>query len=530
MRNDVPTMVCGPSGANALQGQVRWSPAKSIWWFVMALGACAAITHAFSWGGVALFAVTSAATLCLGHSLGMHRRFIHRAWEAPRWLEHLFVYLGTLVGMAGPLGMMRTHDLRDWAQRQPACHDYFGHRRSLLVDAWWQMHCDIALERPPRFVAPAEVAGDRFYRWLERTWMWQQLPWALLFYALGGVGWVLWGVCARVAVSLTGHWFIGHHAHKRGHRSFDMRGAAVQGFNVRVPGLGAVGSWITGAITFGECWHNNHHAYPASSRIGLARHELDPGWWVLLMLHRLGLAGRLALPADLPHRPELRACAAMPDDHGTKYRAHAALTARSEPAAHATSTPAYPLHLLYDSACPVCRSEMHALKSRDDADRLALVDIAAPGFDPAPWGASLAQLNALIHAVDARGVTWRGVPALRAAYGAVGLGAWAAPTGWPLLAPLFDAAYRVFARHRHAFSRIAAPLLDAAVAWRARRALARMATCAAGRCEVAHTDAHTHTSTHSHTSTHAPTPLPAHSASTNTSSPSSTSSIEGGSP
>jgi stearoyl-CoA desaturase (delta-9 desaturase) len=90
---------------------------------------------------VAVWLATSIITLCGGHSLGMHRRLIHKSFECPLWLEHLMVYLGTLVGMAGPYGMIRTHDLRDWAQRQTNCHNYFAHRESPLVDAFQQMHC-----------------------------------------------------------------------------------------------------------------------------------------------------------------------------------------------------------------------------------------------------------------------------------------------------------------------------------------------------------------------------------------------------
>lgn len=453
MRNDVPTMQAGPNGASAVRGRVRWSPVKSIWWFVVAAGTAMALTTHFSLGGLALGLGATALTLCLGHSLGMHRRFIHRSYEAPLWLERLFVYLGTLVGMAGPLGMMRTHDLRDWAQRQPECHDYFGHRRSFLHDGWWQLHCQIELERPPRFVPPQEVERDPFYRWLERHWLWQQLPWAALFFVLGGVGWVLWGVCFRVWVGVTGHWLIGHFAHRRGHRAWDVQRAAVQGFNVRVPGLGALGWWLTGALTFGECWHNNHHAFPASSRIGHARHELDPGWWVLLALQRIGLVGRLALPADLPHRPELRP---MPAES------------------------IYPLTLLYDRRCAVCRLEMDELRERDRDAKLNFIDISQDGFDAAPWGATIEQLNALIHAVDAQGRTHRGVPALRLAYAAVGLGWLWAPTGWPLLRKLFDAFYALFARHRYAISRIAAPLIEHLAAARMAR---RMRRCANGVCE-----------------------------------------------
>ena len=87
----------------------------------------------FTWGAFALFLATTAVTVCLGHSLGMHRRLIHRSYDCPLWLERLFVYLGTLVGMAGPYGMIRQHDIRDWAQRKPRCHPYLAHRSSLAA-------------------------------------------------------------------------------------------------------------------------------------------------------------------------------------------------------------------------------------------------------------------------------------------------------------------------------------------------------------------------------------------------------------
>ncbi len=149
-----------------------------------------------------------------------------------------------------------------------------------------------------------------------------------------------------------------------------------------------------------------------------------------------------------------------------------------------TSTPtsSYPVHLLYDSACPLCRLEMHSLKARDHANRLRLVDIADPHFEPAAWGASLAEMDAVIHAVDAHGVTHRGVAALRLAYGAVGLGWALRPTAWPLLAPAFDAAYRVFARHRYVTSKLLSPLLAPLLAWQAVRIERQMRRCHEGAC------------------------------------------------
>lgn len=144
----------------------------------------------------------------------------------------------------------------------------------------------------------------------------------------------------------------------------------------------------------------------------------------------------------------------------------------------------YPVTLLYDSACPVCALEMDHLRQRDGAVRLRFVDIAAPGFDPAPWGATYAALDAELHAVCANGRVLIGMPALRAAYAAVGLGWVMAPSGWGPLGPLADAGYRLFARHRRGISRAAAPLIGALRSWRARRTHARMARCQAGACRL----------------------------------------------
>lgn len=140
--------------------------------------------------------------------------------------------------------------------------------------------------------------------------------------------------------------------------------------------------------------------------------------------------------------------------------------------------------LFYDAACPVCSLEMDHLRERDRAGRLAFVDISAPGFDPMPFGATLAEMDAEIHALLPDGRVIRGVPVLRLAYDAVGLG-WAMSfTGWAPWRGAFDAAYRTFARHRRPISRAAAPLIDGIRALRARRIASRMQRCSAGACDL----------------------------------------------
>lgn len=255
-----------------------------------------ALAFFFSWAGFAIFLGLTALTICLGHSIGMHRLLIHRSFAAPKWFECILVYLGVLVGMAGPIGMIRLHDTRDWAQRQQDCHDYFAHRQGFWTDLFWQNHCRIELCHPPRFCLEPEVARSAYYTWLERTWMLQQLPLALVLFLAGGWGWLLWGVAARVAVCLHGHWLIGYFAHRNGGQHWTVEGAAVQGFNLPWAAL----------LSFGESWHNNHHAFPASAQLGIYSGEWDPGWWVLKGFRALGLVSNLATPDSLPERHTLK--------------------------------------------------------------------------------------------------------------------------------------------------------------------------------------------------------------------------------
>jgi stearoyl-CoA desaturase (delta-9 desaturase) len=271
---------------SAVEGRVVWAPAKSLWYLSMLAGGLIGAVFCWSWGAAILSLVLSVLTLCLGHSVGMHRLLIHRSFEAPLWLEHLLVYLGTLVGMAGPIGIFRIHEIRDWQQNQVDCHSFAKHDVGFWKDAFWQMHCEQILTYPPELCLEARILNDKFYQWLEATWRWQQLPLALVLYAFGGFGFVLWGVCLRVAISLTGHWCVVHLAHTRGERPYVLETIAVDGRNVRGLGL----------ITFGECWHNNHHAFPRSARMGHRAGEIDPGWLVIRALKKAGLAWNVRVP------------------------------------------------------------------------------------------------------------------------------------------------------------------------------------------------------------------------------------------
>ena len=281
--------------AEPVSGRVVWDPLHSLWNGGMLLAAAILAPLTWSWSALGVFLLTIGPTLLLGHSVGFHRRLIHRSFDCPLWLEMVLTWFGTAVGMNGPLSMIRIHDTRDWAQRQSDCHGYFGHRGSMLGDAWRQLHCRLDLDRPPVFAPAPQIAGNRFYRFLEQTWMLHQAPIAAALYLGGGWPWVIWGVCVRVSASVTGHWFVGHLAHRTGPQTWLVDGAGVQAHDV---------PWAA-IPTMGEAWHNNHHAYPGSARMGLYPGQFDPGFWFIRLLETLGLAWGIRTPDTLPPRPLL---------------------------------------------------------------------------------------------------------------------------------------------------------------------------------------------------------------------------------
>ena len=286
----------GLDRACPVRGRVVWDPVHSLWNGTMLAAALVFCPLLFDWGAVAAFLLLSAVTLCAGHSVGMHRRLIHRSYDCPKWLERVMIWLATAVGIGGPLWTIKLHDTRDWAQRQNACHPLLGHRLPPFWDALFYLHGRLVLDKPPGFDPGPEIVGDRFYRFLDRTWMLQQVPIAALLYGAGGWSFVVWGVCARIAACTTMHWAISYFAHNKGPQDWRNDDAGIQAHNVPIMAI----------PTMGESWHNNHHAFPGSARHGLYPGQVDPGWWLLRAMMRLGLAWNVKLPASLPPRHGIR--------------------------------------------------------------------------------------------------------------------------------------------------------------------------------------------------------------------------------
>ena len=98
----------------------------------------------------------------------------------------------------------------------------------------------------------------------------------ILLFAIGGFSMVLWGVFFKTVIGWHSTWLVNSATHLWGTRRFETRDDS------RNNGLIA-------AITFGEGWHNNHHAYPRSAKHGLAWYEFDVNWVQIWLLEKIGL-------------------------------------------------------------------------------------------------------------------------------------------------------------------------------------------------------------------------------------------------
>jgi stearoyl-CoA desaturase (delta-9 desaturase) len=122
-----------------------------------------------------------------------------------------------------------------------------------------------------------DLARDPFYVWLN-NYHWVPLALsAVLLFAIGGLPLVLWGICVRVVFGLHATWLVNSATHLWGRRRFNTRDDSRN-------------NWWVALITFGEGWHNNHHAHPTSARHGLAWYEFDPSWILITVLRFFGVA------------------------------------------------------------------------------------------------------------------------------------------------------------------------------------------------------------------------------------------------
>jgi stearoyl-CoA desaturase (delta-9 desaturase) len=252
---------------------------------VLHLGSLLAFVPAtFSWSGVAVAFVLCNLTGGLGLSLGFHRMLTHQSLRVPRWLYCTIAALGVLGMEGGPITWVATHR-RHHADSDRPGDPHNGRRGLRWSHLEWLYRPNDDRPTPDEMARlTPDLSSDPFMCFLERTNLQWQIGLGLALLLCGGVSWVIWGMFVRVIVTIHVTALVNSAAHHFGYQTY------------RTNDESRNNPWLA-FLTWGDGWHNNHHAFPASARHGLRWFEFDTTWLTICALRRLGLAHDVRLPS-----------------------------------------------------------------------------------------------------------------------------------------------------------------------------------------------------------------------------------------
>lgn len=258
------------------------------------IGAVAAL-FLFSWQALALAALLWWISVSLGIGMGYHRLLTHRGYKTPKWMEYALVICATLALEGGPIFWVAIHRVhhqntdKEGDPHSPRDGGFWSHMGWIITGKALQNNAPELLPYVP------DLRKDKFHVWISK---WHWLPITVLgivLFAVGGFPYLTWGIFLRTVVGLHGTWLVNSATHIWGSRRFQTRDSSRNSF------------WVA-LLSFGEGWHNNHHAHPQSARHGLAWYEFDPNWYGIYLLRVLGLAWDVkqtdSRVQPLPDQPE----------------------------------------------------------------------------------------------------------------------------------------------------------------------------------------------------------------------------------
>jgi len=254
----------------------------------------------FSWQRLAVLAVIYVLAINVGIGMCYHRLLTHRGYAVPKWIEYAMSVCATLALEGGPIFWVSTHRVHHQLSDQE------GDPHTPREGAWWAhtgwLLFGEALHAQTEALArySPDLRKDKFHVWLSKYhWLPVTLSGVLLMAGgwywggswVNGVALVLWGVVLRVTLGLHATWLVNSATHLWGSRRFETKDDSRN-------------SWWVALLTGGEGWHNNHHAHPVSARHGLKWYEIDPNFYGIWLLARLGLAKKIQVAKYDPQNPK----------------------------------------------------------------------------------------------------------------------------------------------------------------------------------------------------------------------------------
>ncbi|XP_026396693.1 palmitoyl-monogalactosyldiacylglycerol delta-7 desaturase, chloroplastic-like [Papaver somniferum] len=239
----------------------------------------------FTWDAFRVAVILYLVTLHLGISLSYHRNLSHKSFKLTKPLEYLFAYFGLHAAQGDPMFWVSIHRYHhqftdsDRDPHSPIEGFWFSHMN-------WIFHHNYLKEKCGEPNNVMDLEKQVYYRFLRRTHLLHIVGLALLLYVVGGLPHLIWGMGVRIAVGHHSTFMVNSVCHIWGKRPWNTRDLSKN-------------NWLMGLLGHGEGWHNNHHAFEFSARLGLEWWQLDVPWYILQLLAYLGLAKDVKVPTEI---------------------------------------------------------------------------------------------------------------------------------------------------------------------------------------------------------------------------------------
>ncbi|XP_038879870.1 palmitoyl-monogalactosyldiacylglycerol delta-7 desaturase, chloroplastic-like [Benincasa hispida] len=264
----------------------------------------------FNWSALWVATMLYFISGLFGLSLSYHRNLAHRSFKLPKWLEYLFAYCGVQALEGNPIDWVSMHryhhevadtdkDPQRFDQRFSWFPNYYASTKRVNRPRYFVIFQEI--EKNIFLMVRKQVRRDNvrdlekqiFYKFIHKTYLLHPIALAILLYVVGGMPFLIWGMGVRNVVVLHTTLMVNSICHGSGKQQWKTRDLSL---NV---------GWVS-LISFGESWHNNHHAFPYSARHGFKWWQIDFSWYVINFLQVIGVATNVKLaPHKAIHKQKL---------------------------------------------------------------------------------------------------------------------------------------------------------------------------------------------------------------------------------